>query len=322
MREDELSSSPFGAATVTEIEAGCDADGRVLDWTLSVTSPTHVSRPGANGEIHLLSAEALDPPFPRPAGKDFPDERGGGATRNTLALYDLPPQRIVHRLVPRLPIRTSALRGLGTLGNVFAIESAIDEIALQANRDPVAYRLSMMSDPRAGRVIERAAAMAGWDPAHEGGTGTGRGIAFSRYKNHASYAAIVAEVEVEEAVRVRRLWAAVDAGLVINPDGAVNQIEGGIIQAVSWVTKEQVRFEDGRVATSTWDTYPILRFSDVPDVEIALVGDANYPPLGLGEVSLGPTGAAIGNAVAHALGIRVRDLPLTRDRILAAMEAG
>ena len=320
MREDELSSSPFGAAMVTEIDAGCDSDGRVLDWTLTVTSPTHVSRPGAHGEVHLLASEALEQPWPRPEGKDFPDERGGGAVRNAFALYDLPPQRIVHRLVPRLPVRTSALRGLGTLGNVFAIESAMDEIAERAGRDPVAYRIAMMSDLRGRRVIERAAAMAGWQPGQEGGTGTGRGVAFSRYKNHAAYAAVIAEVEVEEEVRVRRLWAAVDAGLVINPDGAINQIEGGIIQAVSWATKEQVRFEEGRVATSTWDTYEILRFSEVPEVEVALVGDQSDPALGLGEVSLGPTAAAIGNAVAHALGIRVRDLPLSRDRLVAAIE--
>ena len=321
MREDEMSSSPFGAAMSVGIDAGCDPDGRVLDWTLTVTSPTHVSRPGANGEVHLLSAEALASPWPRPEGRDFPDERGGGGTRNALALYDLPAQRIVHRLVPRLPVRTSALRGLGALANVFAIESAVDEIAVMAGRDPVAYRLSILGDPRGRRVIERVAAMAGWRPGEAGGTGLGRGIAFSRYKNHAAYAAVVAEVEVDEGVRVRRLFAAVDAGLVINPDGAENQIEGGIVQAVSWVTKEEVRFEGGRVATSTWDTYPILRFSEVPDVEIALVGDPNDPPLGLGEVALGPTAAAIGNAVAHALGLRVRDLPLTRERLMTAMAA-
>ena len=161
--------------------------------------------------------------------------------------------------------------------------------------------------------------MAGWDPQAEGGTGTGRGIAFSRYKNRAAYAAIVAEIEVEEEVRVRRLWASVDAGLVINPDGAVNQIEGGIIQAVSWCVKEQVRFEDGRVATSTWDKYPILRFSEIPEIDIALIGDPTDPPLGIGEVALGPVAAAIANALTHGLGIRVRDLPLTRERIMAAM---
>jgi nicotinate dehydrogenase subunit B len=319
MREDELSASPFGAAMLVDLDAGCDADGRPLDWTLTVTSPTHVSRPGANGEVHLLSAEALADPWPRPEGKDFPDERGGGATRNALALYDLPPQRIIHRLVPNLPVRTSALRGLGALANVFAIECFMDELAERAGRDPVAYRLSLISDPRAPAVIERAAAMAGWQAGIESGTGTGRGIAFSRYKNRAAYAAIVAEVEVEEEVRVKRLWAAVDAGLVINPDGAANQIEGGIIQAASWTLKEQVRLEAGKVATATWDKYPILRFSEIPEVHVDLIGRPTDPPLGLGEVALGPTAAAIGNALAHALGMRIRDLPLTRDRVMAAM---
>jgi nicotinate dehydrogenase subunit B len=129
----------------------------------------------------------------------------------------------------------------------------------------------------------------------------------------------VAEVAVEESVRVTRIWTAVDAGLVVNPDGALNQIEGGIVQAVSWVTKEQVRFEEGRVATATWDKYPILRFSEVPQVEAALLGSPGDAPLGIGEVVLGPTAAAVGNAVAHALGVRVRDLPITRDRVIAAM---
>jgi CO/xanthine dehydrogenase Mo-binding subunit len=211
------------------------------------------------------------------------------------------------------------MRGLGALANVFAIESFMDELAERAGRDPVAYRLSLLSDPRACAVIERAAAMAGWQAGLESGMGSGRGIAFSRYKNRAAYAAAVAEVEVEDEVRVTRLWAAVDAGLVINPDGAANQIEGGIIQAVSWALKEQVRFEDGKVATATWDRYPILRFSEVPEVKIDLIGRPTDPPLGLGEVALGPTAAAIGNAVAHALGVRVRDLPLTRERVMAAM---
>jgi CO/xanthine dehydrogenase Mo-binding subunit len=195
----------------------------------------------------------------------------------------------------------------------------MDELAERAGRDPVAYRLSLISDPRARAVIERAAAMAGWQAGLESGTGTGRGIAFSRYKNRAAYAAIVGEVEVEEEVRVKRLWAAVDAGLVINPDGATNQIEGGIIQAASWALKEQVRFEDGKVATATWDKYPILRFSEIPEIHVDLIGRPTDPPLGLGEVALGPTAAAIGNALAHALGMRIRDLPLTRDRVMTAM---
>ena len=319
LREDELTAAPVSAAMTVTLEAGLDDAGRPLDWSVEIVSPSHNTRPGIGGKPNLAAAEALPEPFGRCTDIDVPDARGGGGVRNALALYDLPPQRILHRLVPDLPVRTSALRGLGALANVFAIESFVDELALAAGRDPVAYRLGMLSDPRARRVIERVAAMAGWDAEAEPATGAGRGIAFSRYKNRAGYAALVAEVVVEETVRVTRVFAAVDAGLVVNPDGARNQVEGGIVQAASLALKEQVRFAGGRIATSTWETYEILRFSEVPEVEVALVGDAADPPLGLGEVAAGPAAAAIGNAVAHALGVRVRDLPLTRDRVMAAM---
>ncbi len=178
-----------------------------------------------------------------------------------------------------------------------------------------------MSDPRARKVIETAADMAGWSEGQETGAGRGKGIAFSRYKNRAAYLALVVEVEAEEEVRLKQVWCAVDAGLVINPDGAINQIEGGIIQAASWTLKEQVRFEDGRIATSRWETYPILRFSEVPPIEVRLIGSPHDPPLGVGEAAQGPVAAAIGNAVARALGIRVRDLPITRERVMEAMLA-
>jgi CO/xanthine dehydrogenase Mo-binding subunit len=195
----------------------------------------------------------------------------------------------------------------------------MDELALAASADPLAYRLSLMPDPRARRVIETAATMAGWREGAQIGTGQGKGLAFSRYKNHAAYLALVVEVEVDEEVRLRRAWCAVDAGLVINPDGALNQIEGGIVQAASWTLKEQVRFADGRVATDRWETYPILRFSEVPEIEVRFVGSPDQEPLGVGEAAQGPTAAAIGNAVARALGVRMRHLPLTRERLMAAM---
>jgi len=145
------------------------------------------------------------------------------------------------------------------------------------------------------------------------------GFGFARYKNIASYAAVVVEVEVEEEVRLKRVWCAADAGLVITPDGARNQIEGGIVMGASFVLKERVRFGEGRVATASWDDYPILRFSEVPEIEIELMDAKNEPALGLGEASVGPTGAAIGNAVARVLGQRIRDLPLTRERIMSIL---
>jgi nicotinate dehydrogenase subunit B len=231
-------------------------------------------------------------------------------------------KRIVHHLIPEPPVRTSALRGLGATANVFAIESFIDELAEQAAEDPVAYRLSMLSDQRARQVIARVAAMCDWQSEAPIGTGRGRGIAFARYKNRAAYAAVVAEVEVDEEIRLSRVWCAADAGLVINPDGAINQLEGGIIQSASWVLKEQVRLEENGISSRDWRTYPVLRFSEIPGVSVELVNpSADLPPLGVGEATAGPTAAAIGNAVARALGARLRDLPLTRERVMAVLLA-
>jgi nicotinate dehydrogenase subunit B len=139
----------------------------------------------------------------------------------------------------------------------------------------------------------------------------------------AAYAAVVAEVEVEEEVRLVNVWCAADAGLVVNPDGAINQLEGNIVQAASWALKEGVRLDETGIASRDWETYPVLRFSEVPEIFVELVdAKADRPPLGVGEASGGPTAAAIGNAVAHALGARIRDLPLSRERVMAALLRG
>jgi nicotinate dehydrogenase subunit B len=163
--------------------------------------------------------------------------------------------------------------------------------------------------------------MANWEPGTPAGSGRGRGIGFARYKNRAAYAAVVAEVEVDEDIRLLKVWCAADAGLVINPDGAINQLEGGIIQSASWVLKEQVQLDGAGISSLNWETYPVLRFSEVPEVTVELVTSDSDVPLGVGEATAGPTAAAIGNAVAHALGARLRDLPLTRDRMMAALLA-
>jgi CO/xanthine dehydrogenase Mo-binding subunit len=206
--------------------------------------------------------------------------------------------------------------------NVFAIESFLDELAERAGEDPVQFRLAQLSDPRGRAVIERVAEMAAWRPGMPAGSGRGRGLGFARYKNRAAYAAVIAEVEVDESVRLHRVWCAADAGLVINPDGAINQLEGGIIQSISWVLKEQVRIETEGIASLDWETYPVLRFSEVPEIEVVLMPPADDVPLGVGEATAGPTAAAVGNAVSHALGARVRDLPLTRERLMGKLLAG
>jgi CO/xanthine dehydrogenase Mo-binding subunit len=272
-----------------------------------------------NGNANFTGLEALPNPPRLNELNDVPDERGGGATRNAYPIYDLPRHRLIHHFLPEFPLRTSSLRGLGAWANVFAIESFIDDLAQVAGEDPVTYRLALLSDPRARRVVERAAEISGWFEPRTLPEGRARGFGFARYKNIASFAAVVAEVEVDEEVRLKRVWCAADAGLVITPDGARNQIEGGIIMGASFVMKERVPFADGKVAATTWEDYPILRFSEVPEIEISVLDMPNEPALGLGEASVGPTGAAIGNAVARALGKRIRHLPLTRERIMAAL---
>jgi CO/xanthine dehydrogenase Mo-binding subunit len=260
--------------------------------------------------------------MPEPPPGDVPESNGGGATRNGEPLYDIAAKRMIHHLITEPPVRTSSLRGLGAMPNVFAMECCIDELAERAGKDPVAYRLSLTADQRARAVIEKAAALARWNPNEPGGTGHGRGFAFSRYKNRAAYAAVVVELDVAEEIRLAHVWCACDAGLVVNPDGVLNQLEGGVIQSASWVLKEQVRFDSGAaagIASFDWETYPVLKFSEVPEIDIKLINTKDEVPLGVGEVTAGPTAAAIGNAVSHALGARIRELPLTRERIVATL---
>jgi CO/xanthine dehydrogenase Mo-binding subunit len=316
-REEEFAFEPVSPAMVVTAQAVVGASGSPADWTTEIWSGRHTSRPGGGG--NLLAAEAMPDPPPHPPAVESGYPPGAG-TRNGEPLYDFPAKRIVHHLIAETPVRTSSLRGLGATLNVFAIESSMDELAERAGQDPVAYRLAVLSDPRARAVVEHVAKISGWQPGLPSGTGRGRGIAFARYKNMAAYAAVVAEVNVEESVRLDRVWCAADAGLVINPDGAINQLEGGIIHGASWALKEGVRLDTYGISSRDWESYPVLRFSEVPEVTVELVAPmADRPCLGVGEASGGPTVAAIGNAVAHALGTRLRDLPLTRERVMAAL---
>jgi len=315
-REEEFVYEPKSPAMVVKVRALLDDAGKPADWTQEIWSGTHNKRPGAGG--NLLGAEALPNPPPEPPPADVPESNGGGATRNGEPLYDIAAKRIIHHLVTETPVRTSALRSLGAMPNVFALECCIDELAERARQDPVQYRLSIIADKRARAVIEKVAAMANWKAGAPGGAGRGRGIAFARYKNRAAYSAVVVELDVDETIRLRHVWCATDAGLVINPDGVINQLEGGIIQSASWVLKEQVRFDNG-ISSFDWETYPVLLFSEVPEITIELINTKDEIPLGVGEVTAGPTAAAIGNAVSHALGARIRDLPLTRERVMASL---
>ncbi|MFS0756695.1 molybdopterin cofactor-binding domain-containing protein [Noviherbaspirillum sp. 1P10PC] len=312
-RADELAWSPFGPAMLVDLEADVDASGAVLDWRHSVRGNGHSNRPGRAATPALLGSFHAAEAFPPLLAVNAPLAAGGGAERNAQPCYDFPSWRATgHRLLT-MPLRTSALRALGALANVFAIESFMDELALAAGRDALEYRLAHCGDPRARAVLQDAARRAGW-PGTQLPPERGLGIGFARYKNTGAWCAVVAEIEAGQEIRAVRLTISVDVGTVINPDGVINQIEGGAIQACSWALKEEVAFDDERVTSDSWETYPILRFSEVPAVDVAIM-PSNAPSLGAGEAALGPTAAALANAVARALGVRVRELPLTAQRI-------
>jgi CO/xanthine dehydrogenase Mo-binding subunit len=318
-RADEMSHAPFGAAMTIEIEADLDAQGEIVDWRHSVWSNGHGARPGRSNSSALLAATEITNPFPRYISTNPAAARGGGADRNSVPLYDFPSWQIdCHRLLT-MPVRTSALRTLGGQGNVFAIESFLDELAAERGEDPVALRLRLLGDVRAQDVIRAAAKRANWKPARR--PGHGHGFGFARYKNAGAYCAVIAEIEGSEDISVKRLTIAVDVGEVINPDGVINQIEGGAIQATSWTLKERVRFDGQRITSNSWTDYPILRFSEVPEVQVEVIPRPDLEPVGAGEAAHGPVTAAIANAVFDALEVRVRHLPITRDNLLAAMES-
>jgi len=317
-RADEMSHAPFGAAMTVEIEADLDAQGEIVEWRHSVWSNGHGARPGRSNSSALLAATEIEKPHPRCISTNPPQANGGGADRNSIPLYDFPSWQIdCHRLLT-MPIRVSALRTLGAQGNVFAIESFLDELAAESGEDPVALRLRLLRDVRAKDVVRAAARRANWKPPKR--AGLGHGLGFARYKNAGAYCAVVAEIEGAEDIRVKRLTIAVDVGEAINPDGVINQIEGGAIQATSWVLKERVRFDRQRITSNNWTDYPILRFSEVPEVEVEIIPRPDLEPVGAGEAAHGPVTAAIANAVFDALEARVRHLPITRDNLIAAME--
>jgi CO/xanthine dehydrogenase Mo-binding subunit len=318
-REDEMSWAPLGPAMLARLSAGLDASGKIVTWRQDVWSNGFIGRPGRGGEPRLLALAHLAGGTPMPPAPDGPPTGAMGATRNAVPGYDIPDLAVVRHRLLTMPIRTSSLRSLGAFLNVFAIESFMDELAEAAGADPVAFRLAHLSDPRAVAVIEAAAEFSGW-AGRAPQEGTGYGIGYARYKGLAGYCAAVAEVAALDDVRVRRIWLAVDVGTVINPDGVANQVEGGAVQSASWATRERVTFDRARITSLSWDTYPVLRFTEVPEVAVRIVAAPGQPETGAGEIAQGPVAAAIGNALARAAGVRVRDLPLTREQVIRAIE--
>lgn len=240
----------------------------------------------------------------------------GGAHRNADPLYAFGRKRIAKHIQLEPPLRVSSFRGLGAYANVFAIESFVDEVAHAAGLDPLDFRLRHLADERAIAVIEAAAEKGNWGS--ELRENCGRGIAFARYKNSAAYCAVVVEVQVdaqELTIALKRATLVGEAGQVVNPDGLSNQLEGGFIQAASMALKEQVAYSSEGILSKDWETYPIATFSDLATIETVILNRPGAPFLGSGEASVGPTPAAIANAVFDAVGVRLREIPFAAERI-------
>jgi nicotinate dehydrogenase subunit B len=318
-REDEMCWSPLGPAMLARLSASLDASGRIASWRQDVWSNGFMGRPTMGGDPRLLALTQLAGGHPMPPAPDMQPANWMGASRNSVPGYRISSMQVTRHRLLDMPIRTSSLRALGAHLNVYAIECFMDELAAAAGTDPVRFRLNHLTDPRARQVLTQAAGMAGWETLVRR-DGTGYGVGVARYSGVAGYCAAVAEVEADTDIRVRRLWLAVDVGRVINPDGVTNQVEGGAVQSASWTLREQVRFDRERITSAGWDSYPILRFTETPQVMVRVMDAPGEPEVGAGEVAQGPVAGAIGNAVADAVRVRVRDLPLTRERITRAIE--
>jgi CO/xanthine dehydrogenase Mo-binding subunit len=319
-RAQEHQWEPYGSAMVVKIKAGVGGNGNVLDWRLDVWSTSHATRPGGKAG-NLISSHYVHKPFVQPVPKEIGPPTYGAA-RNGIALYDFPGQTVVSHFVTEMPLRVSSTRSLGAYANVFAVESFIDQLAHEAGVDSLEYRLRFLKDQRARDVLTACAGKFGW-AGYEKKENRGRGIAFARYKNLAAFVAVAIEVEVNRRngrIRVLRAVAADDSGQIVNPDGIRNQVEGGIIQSLSWTLKEEVKFDNTGVLSHDWASYPIITFSEVPQIDVVLVDRPGQPYLGTGEAPTGPTAAALANAVFDASRARLRRIPFTPSRVKEALD--
>jgi len=320
-RADEFTLEPFGSAMTVNIHAGLGLQGKIVEWQQDIWSCTHSTRPGGSaGAGNLLYAQQKTRPLTVPHPRVIPQPIGG-ADRNAVPLYEIPAVKISKHIVQEMPIRVSALRSLGAYANIFSIESFMDELAWVNQLDPFDFRLAHLSDQRARFVLKRLRNLSGWNQKPAGGTGKGWGIGFAKYKNLSAYFAVFVALTVNQndgLIQLDNINSVIDAGLVVNPDGVRAQIEGGILQSASWTLKEQVQFDQSGILSKDWNSYPILRFSEVPKVTVEIIERSDQPWLGVAEAAQGPTSAAIANAIFHASGKRLRDIPLTAAKILSA----
>lgn len=323
-RADEHAWEPYGPAMVVEVRASLDSTGRVIDWSHETWSDTHRTRPrpGPNqiGPARMISTRLLSEPVTPFVAEPFLSAPLAGIHRNAFPYYNFPRPRVVKHLVRDMPLRTSTLRSLGTYANVIAIETAVDELARAASVDALAFRLRHLEDERAHAVLRAATERAHWGGAGDGQAGRGRGLAFARYNNLKAYAAVVVDLRVDDAAKVHldRIVIAADAGQIVDHDGLALQLEGAALQSASWTLYEEVTFDEGGITSRDWDSYPMLRFDNVPDVQTVLIDRPGLPYLGPSECAIGPTAAAIANAIYDSIGLRLRRLPFTPDAIRQA----
>ncbi len=323
-REDEFAWEPKAPAMIMELQAGLDEQGAVTGWEFQVWSPSHTARPRYAGQ--LLTYQLINEQEEQPPRWSF------GAERNAKTNYDFPNQRVTVHWLSHSPLHASSFRSLGGAENTFANESFMDELAAAVQADPVEYRMRYLKEPRLQEVLKAAAEQAGWQSRPspqlrqaslaQAGVAEGRGVAFARYENDVAIVATIVFVQVDlesGAVKVPRVVVAHDCGLIINPDGVRNQIEGNVIQSLSRALKEEVKFTEQRITSLDWDSYPILRFDEVPEVEIVLINRPDQPALGAGEPSQVTTAAALANAIFDATGARVRQIPFTPERVKKAL---
>jgi CO/xanthine dehydrogenase Mo-binding subunit len=321
MREDEHGWEPKGPAQFMTVRVATDAGGKMTAWDF-----VDRSFPWTENRNPYLAAQQIGH---GPTTPGNPNGTGGGGQ-----IYNVEHQRVVAAPIPWLwpdpmPLRTSNLRAPGDLARSFASESAVDEIASTFGVDPIEFRLRYLTDPRIVDVLNAAVKQAKWQPRPSsvanaaGNILTGRGVAVADRGN--TMTAAIAEVEVNRTsgkVTVKRVTLAQDCGLIVNPDGAKNQIEGNVIQGVSRALLEEVKFDASGIKSLDWLGYPVVRFPDIPQIDIVLVNRPEMPALGGGEPSLVPVPAAIANAIFDATGARLREIPLTPERVLAALKSG
>ncbi len=321
IRQDDFQFAPVGAPMQVQIEAQLGADKSIGRWRHTIWSGPHGQRPGGGGNVNLLASVEQNPARQSTTIADLPKSVGGGAARNALPPYAVKSYGETTHLVQDLPVHSSSIRGLGAHVNVVCIEAVMDKLAKSCAMDPLEFRIAHVNDSRGRTVLRQLKTILDETPV-ERQDDEAIGVSFSRYKGKAAYAAVAARVRLADTVKLLDVWTVVDAGRIVDESGALNQIEGGIVQAASWTLHEGVMLRGGYIDAEGWDGYPTIGWADIPTVHTTLINDQKaLPSLGIGECMVGPASAAIVNGVSKIVGYTLADLPLTRQKFLEAVSA-